>query len=61
MHERRECRKEGEEAGTQKWDKVYLTLKLFKTSENYFLHTCVEHFTFFEKESSSHVNVNEEF
>lgn len=42
MHVRRECRKEGEEVGTQKWDKVYLTLKLFKTPEKLFSpHTCI--------------------
>lgn len=45
MHVRRECREEGEQVGTQKWDKVYLTLKLFKTSEKLFSsHTCTVYY-----------------
>lgn len=45
VHVRRECREEGEQVGTQKWDKVYLTLKLFKTSEKLFSsHTCTVYY-----------------
>lgn len=61
-HVRRECRKEGEEIGTQKWDKVYLTLKLFKTSEKLLSPlTCTSRYFLWGRKGSSRVNMNEEF
>lgn len=62
VHVRRECRKEGEDIGTQKWVKVYLTLKLFKISEKLLSpHMCTACCFLWGRKGSSHVNVNEEF
>lgn len=62
VHVRRGRRKEGEEIGTQKWDKVYLTLKLFKTSEKLLSpHTCTAYYFLWGRKGSSRVNMNEEF